>query len=142
MLCHSYLVQPNASDALVFVASRFIVEDHSAFAEQSREALAALSACDGYCGGRIGASTDDARLRIIETSWASIGAYRRALSKYDVKLSAIPFLSTAIDEPSAYEVVHINDADGERDFASGLAFDAGDVSLGNAAAPSVPPVHT
>lgn len=135
-------MQPNASDALVIVASRFIVEDEASFAKHAREALAALSVCDGYCGGRIGASTDDARLRIIETSWESVGAYRRALSKYDVKLTAIPFLSTAIDEPSAYEVVHINDASGERDFSSGLAFDANDVSLGSAAAPSVPPVHT
>ena len=33
------------------------------------------------------------------------GAYRRALSSYDVKLHAVPTLSRALDEPSAYEVV-------------------------------------
>ena len=34
-----------------------------------------------------------------------MGAYRRALSSYDVKLHAVPTLSRALDEPSAYEVV-------------------------------------
>ncbi len=34
-----------------------------------------------------------------------MGAYRRALSTYDVKLAAVPTLSQALDEPSAYEVV-------------------------------------
>ena len=37
--------------------------------------------------------------------WENVGAYRRALSAYDVKVGAVPLLSTAIDEPSAYEVV-------------------------------------
>ena len=37
--------------------------------------------------------------------WEHVGAYRRALSAYDVKLHAVPLLSRALDEPSAYEVV-------------------------------------
>ena len=39
------------------------------------------------------------------TRWENVGAYRRALSSYDVKLQAVPLLSRAVDEPSAYEVV-------------------------------------
>ena len=39
------------------------------------------------------------------TEWEGPGAYRRALSSYDVKLAAVPTLSRAIDEPSAYEPV-------------------------------------
>jgi hypothetical protein len=38
-----------------------------------------------------------------------VGSYRRALSAYDVKVTAVPLLSQAIDEPSAYELV--GDAD-------------------------------
>lgn len=135
-------MQPNLSDAMVVVASRFHVSEPENFASNARAALAVLAQCEGYLSGRVCAATDDATLRMIETSWESIGAYRRALSKYDVKLSAIPFLSMAIDEPSAYEVVHINDGRGARDFRSSLALDAGEIGLGHASAPTVPPVHT
>ena len=37
------------------------------------------------------------------TEWASVGAYRRALSSYDVKVHATPLLAQSLDEPSAYE---------------------------------------
>jgi hypothetical protein len=39
------------------------------------------------------------------TEWESVGAYRRALSSYDVKLHATPLLARSLDEPSAYEVL-------------------------------------
>ena len=45
---------------------------------------------------------------MLTTRWDSVGTYRRALSSYDVKLAAVPTLSRALDEPSAYEVVEPN----------------------------------
>ena len=42
---------------------------------------------------------------MLTTQWEHVGAYRRALSAYDVKLGAVPLLSRALDEPSAFEVV-------------------------------------
>ena len=48
---------------------------------------------------------DDPTLWVLTTRWDNVGAYRRALSSYDVKLQAVPLLSRAVDEPSAYEVV-------------------------------------
>ena len=42
---------------------------------------------------------------MLTTEWEGPGAYRRALSAYDVKLTAVPTLSRALDEPSAYERV-------------------------------------
>ncbi len=42
---------------------------------------------------------------MLTTQWEHVGAYRRALSAYEVKLHAVPLLSRAIDEPSAFEVV-------------------------------------
>ncbi len=43
----------------------------------------------------------------LTTRWENVGAYRRALSSYELKLQ-MPVLMRAIDEPSAYEVVEPN----------------------------------
>lgn len=134
--------EPNAPDAGVLIVSRFRVQESkaAAFAVDARASLAVFATCPGFCGGRIGASMDDPELRVFETSWTTVGAYRKALGSYDVKLSVVPFLYLAIDESSAYEIVHANDAAGVRDFASSLAADAGTVSLGDAASAEVRPV--
>ena len=42
-------------------------------------------------------------LWVLVTRWESVGAYRRALSAYDVKLHAWTTLGRALDEPGAYE---------------------------------------
>ncbi len=59
----------------------------------------------GYLEGWIGRNVDDPELWVLTTRWESVGAYRRALSSYDVKLHAWSTLGQAIDEPGAYEVV-------------------------------------
>ena len=53
----------------------------------------------------MGRNVDDPTLWVLVTTWEHVGAYRRALSSYDVKLHAVPLLSRALDEPSAYEAV-------------------------------------
>lgn len=68
-------------------------------------ARAALAERPGYLGGEIGRNVDDPQLWVLTTRWEHVGAYRRALSAYDVKLAAVPVLSRAIDEPGAYERV-------------------------------------
>ena len=77
----------------------------SDFQERARAALAALAARPGWRSGRIGRATDDRSLWVLVTEWDSVGAYRRALSAYDVKVEAVPLLSLAMDEPSAFEVL-------------------------------------
>lgn len=69
------------------------------------QALAVLAAQKGFRGGRIGRNVDDPSLWVLESTWEGAGAYRRALSAYDVKLHAWPTLGRALDEPSAYEVL-------------------------------------
>ena len=64
-----------------------------------------LAAAAGYVDGQIGRNVDDPTLWVLMTRWANVGSYRRALSSYDVKMGAVPLLSRAIDEPSAYEAV-------------------------------------
>ena len=91
----------------MLVVSRFRVDDAEtasfrADLERAREALAARP---GYVEGRIGRTVDDPELWVLTTVWEHVGAYRRALSAYDVKLGAVPLLSRAVDEPSAFEVV-------------------------------------
>ena len=68
-------------------------------------ALEVLAARPGHVDGTIGRNLDDPDLWVLTTRWENVGSYRRALSSYDVKLTAVPLLSRALDEPSAYEVV-------------------------------------
>ena len=91
----------------MIVVNRFRVPPERA--EQFRTDLQAaretLAARPGHVRGRIGRNTDDPDLWVLTTEWESVGAYRRALATYDVKLTAVPVLSRALDEPSAYELV-------------------------------------
>jgi len=124
--------------APVLVVSRYRVEtDRTAWLAQMRAGLAVLGESAGFIRGQIAQATDDAALMVVSTSWTGVGAYRRALSRFEVKMQMIPLLSTAIDEPSAFESVVVLDESGEQLFASGLAADHDDVGLGSAAAASV-----
>ncbi|WP_372728801.1 antibiotic biosynthesis monooxygenase family protein [Nocardioides sp.] len=91
----------------MLVVSRFRVDETTV--EQFRDGLerarAALAACAGYVEGTVGRNVDDPGLWTLVTRWENVGAYRRALSSYDVKLNAVAVLSRAVDEPSAYEIV-------------------------------------
>lgn len=91
----------------VLVVTRYVVtaQDAETFEGQARQALDALAARAGWRSGRIGRAADDPSLWVLTTEWDSVGAYRRALSAYDVRVQAVPLLSLAIDEPSAYEVL-------------------------------------
>jgi quinol monooxygenase YgiN len=94
----------------VLVVNRFRVPDPEAYPlrAQLEEAHALLATKPGYVDGTLGRNLDEPDLWVLTTRWESVGAYRRALSSYDVKLSAVPTLSRALDEPSAYEVVEPN----------------------------------
>jgi quinol monooxygenase YgiN len=91
----------------MLVVNRFRVpeEEGEAFRAELNGARDLLAARPGYLDGRIGRNLDDPTLWVLTTRWESVGAYRRALSSYDVKLGAVPLLSRAVDEPSAYELV-------------------------------------
>ncbi len=91
----------------MLVISRFRVTDFEAdaFRGDLEQVHALLRDRPGYVAGRIGRNVDDPELWVISIEWENVGAYRRALSSYEVKVGAVPLLSRAIDEPSAYEVV-------------------------------------
>lgn len=84
---------------------RVPLADGPSFREDAERAHALLAAQPGYVAGTLGRNVDDPELWVLSTRWDGPGAYRRALSAYDVKLGAVPLLGRAVDEPSAYEVV-------------------------------------
>jgi quinol monooxygenase YgiN len=91
----------------VIVVNRFRVEEAEAeqFRSDVQAALETLALRPGYLDGQVGRNVDDSTLWVLATTWANVGSYRRALSAYDVKVTAVPLLSRAVDEPSAYELV-------------------------------------
>ena len=64
--------------------------------------LAALAARPGFLGGESGRCADDPELWALVTRWDGVGAYRRALSAAEVKITGAPVWVHALDEPSAY----------------------------------------
>jgi quinol monooxygenase YgiN len=89
----------------VLVVNRFRVPDADAASFRADLAAARdlLAAQRGYVDGSLGRNLDDPGLWVLVTRWESVGAYRRALSAYDVKLHAWTTLGRAIDEPGAFE---------------------------------------
>jgi len=141
-----YSLEPSAGAGAppLLVVSRYrVVDDRSAWLAQMRSALAVLGESDGFVRGWIAQATDDSELLVVSTMWVGVGAYRRALSRFEVKMHVIPLLSTAIDEPSAYEALVVREGDaGEQLFDSGLAADHDAIGLGSAAAASVASVSS
>lgn len=90
---------------LVVTRYRVAAADAAAFLAQARVALAAMALRPGWRSGRVGRATDDGDLFVMTCEWDSVGAYRRALSAYQVKVEAVPLLSRAVDEVSAFEVL-------------------------------------
>ncbi|HLU45919.1 MAG TPA: antibiotic biosynthesis monooxygenase family protein [Natronosporangium sp.] len=87
--------------------NRFVVasERTAEFTARAHAALTALAAQPGYLGGELVRALDDPTRWCLVTRWESVGAYRRALGNFDVRVEAVPLLAQAEDEPSAYEVL-------------------------------------
>ncbi len=88
----------------MFAIARFqvAIEDQPTFLSDLERAHQALAACEGYLSGHVGRNTDEPNLVALVTQWRNIGSYRRALSNYQVKITAVPILARAIDEPGGY----------------------------------------
>ena len=108
------------------VVLRFTVarERATEFSDEASRAARLLNASDGCRGVEVGRAPDDPTLWILASRWESVGAYRQALSSYDIKVQTLPLLSQAIDEPTAFEVLFAADVAGERAASGDLASDA------------------
>ena len=118
----------------MLVVTRFDVpEDQADFLVRAQAALAAFAARPGYLRGRIGRAADEPTAWVLTTEWEGVGAYRRSLSAYDVKVDAAPLLSLGRDEPSAFEVLYADDASSP----TRRAADAARIGVGQASGPAV-----
>ena len=123
----------------MLVVTRFEVPeaDFDSFLSRAQVALAAFAVRPGYVRGRIGRAADDPTAWVLTTEWVGVGAYRRSLSAYDVKVDAAPLLSLGRDEPSAFELLHRDEADTPPVVQSSRrAVDADQVGVGRAAGPA------
>ena len=96
----------------MLVVNRFVVDDEPTFTSRAQAALAALAGRPGYRSGAFGRSVDEPDRWCLVTRWASVGAYRRALSAFEVKIEVTPLLAESLDEPSAYEALATAEPDG------------------------------
>jgi heme oxygenase (mycobilin-producing) len=98
----------------VLVVSRFTVPpaEGDRFAQLARAALEALAARPGFRRGHAGRAVDDPAEWVLVSEWDGVGAYRRALGTYDVKLAATPLLAQARDDAGAFEELVTADAGG------------------------------
>lgn len=87
--------------------SRFRYDDEASGAAEAELAgcLDGLGGCVGFLDGAVGRALDDPGLWVLQTRWSNVGAYRRALSSYEIKMAVVPLLSRAVDEPSAFEII-------------------------------------
>jgi len=112
----------------VLVVTRYVVpaEEVEEFRRQCRAAVEALVACPGCTAASAGPALDDPAVWTLSTSWESVGAYRRALSSYQVKLVAVPLMYRAVDEPSAFEsLISWTSGTGLQERATAIAADPG-----------------
>ena len=88
----------------MFVVTRLRVPepDGDAFAAAVQELIATLRARPGFRDAELGRAADDPALWALVTRWDGVGAYRRALSAADVKITGAPVWVHAVDEPGAY----------------------------------------
>jgi quinol monooxygenase YgiN len=89
----------------VFVVIRFRVGEpaQAEFAVRAQAAVDVLAKQKGFVSAQVGRNLDDPELLALHLQWENVGSYRRALSPYEVKVAAVPLLSQAIDEPTAYD---------------------------------------
>ena len=93
--------------------------------EQGYERLVELCAqSPGFLSSELGQSTDSLEDFTLIHRWADVGTYRKFLSRYDVKIEVIPFLSTFTKDSVTVEIIMDSQSDRAESGTSSLAFDA------------------
>jgi heme-degrading monooxygenase HmoA len=88
----------------VFAVTRLRVPegDGPALTTAAAALLAALATRPGFRDGELGRAADDPGLWALVTRWDGVGAYRRALSAAEVKITGAPVWVHAVDEPGVF----------------------------------------
>lgn len=90
---------------LALFRARVPPEQRELFVAQAGDVLTGLADRPGFRRGRVGRGFDDEGDWVLHTEWESVGAYRRALSAYDVKVALAALMTFVVSEPSAFEVL-------------------------------------
>ncbi|MDQ3576720.1 MAG: antibiotic biosynthesis monooxygenase [Actinomycetota bacterium] len=121
----------------MLLIARFSVTEPDPFVARAQRAIELLLAQPGCVRGLLVRSTESATSWVLTVEFASVSAYRKSLSPFDVREHVIPFLAEADHtEPAAYEIVVEAGPGAIRRHTSLLAADAATVSLGEAAGPT------
>ncbi|RKS73915.1 antibiotic biosynthesis monooxygenase [Motilibacter peucedani] len=83
---------------------RVPVSEAAAFADAAQVAVDALAARPGFVSAQVGRCLDDAELWVLTSTWATIGAGRRAMSSGETRVALMPVMVSALDEPSAFDI--------------------------------------
>ncbi len=92
----------------MLLVCRFVVAPAAApaFLTRAARALELLTAADGCQGGDLGRSVDEPDQWVLVVRFASVHAYRRALSPFEVREHVVPLLSEAeTTTASTYETL-------------------------------------
>ncbi|MGD9985729.1 antibiotic biosynthesis monooxygenase family protein [Pseudonocardia sp.] len=77
-----------------------------AFLARGRRALELLTAAAGCLGGELGRAIEEPGRWVLLVRFASVDAYRRALSPFPVREHVVPLLAEALaDEPATFETL-------------------------------------
>jgi quinol monooxygenase YgiN len=92
----------------MLLVCRFTVDpaDAAEFRERARHALQLLTAQPGCLGAELGRAIEDPQRWTLVLRFASVDAYRRALSPFPVREHVVPLLAEALaDEPATFETL-------------------------------------
>ncbi len=93
--------------------------------DEGCERMAMLCAeSPGFVSSELGQSTDSLEDLTLIHRWANVGAYRKFLSRYDVKREIIPFLSTFTTDSVTVEIISDSKSNTVESGNSSLAADA------------------
>ena len=99
---------------LVLTRARVPTHAADAFRTAAEDLLDLLAGLPGFVRAHLGRAADDPDLWVVASEWDGVGAYRRALSSYDVKMAAPAVMAYAVPEPSAFEVLAARPPSGAR----------------------------
>jgi quinol monooxygenase YgiN len=83
-----------------------------------------FSESPGFLSMELGQSTDSLEDLTVIHRWESVGSYRKALSRYEIKAEVIPFLSHFMRDSVTVEIISDTQSGAARMGASSLASDS------------------
>ena len=83
-----------------------------------------FSESPGFLSMELGQSTDSLEVLTVIHRWESVGSYRKALSRYEVKAEVIPFLSQFTHDSVTVEIISDTQSGTAGMGASSLASDS------------------